>query len=137
MRLPVTLSIHHSRALTIALAVAHLVAVAGLLATDLPVFVKVLALALVALSLGKVLRRDHVSALTLKADGQLSLVFSDDREAACEIDSATTVFPLLIVLRAKTLERTESLILPVDALGIDGHRQLRLWLRWKASVAQA
>jgi hypothetical protein len=135
MRLPVTLSVRRSRTLIVALAAAHLLAAAGLVATDLPVVARLLLLPILGLSLMRTLRRGNVSALTLGADGHLTLVGPDGSATACEVDRATTVFRWLIVLQATTHEGPESLTLPVDALGVEGHRQLRLWLKWKASVS--
>jgi hypothetical protein len=132
MRLPVTLPVRRSRSLVIALVTAHLLAGAGLVATGVPAFVKLLVVGLLMLSLGLALRRRPVTAIVLKADGTLTFIYADGREVACEADASTTVFPWLIVLRARSLGRIESLTLPPDALGADGHRQLRLWLKWKA-----
>jgi hypothetical protein len=37
----------------------------------------------------------------------------------------------------RTNSGTEALVLPVDALGAERHRQLRSWLRWQANVDPA
>jgi hypothetical protein len=138
MRLPVTLEVCRSRGLIAALSAAHLLAGVGLLPTDLPVALKAVLWAILALSLVVVARRNRrIDALTLNANGRLSLLGRDGGSIDCQIDPATTVFPWLIVLLAKTTEKTEALVLPVDALGREGHRQLRLWLRWRASAGQA
>jgi hypothetical protein len=138
MLLPVTLSVRGSRMLMIALAVVHLVVAVGFVAIDLPTFGKLLLVAMLGLSFARVVRRrGMVRALTLGADGRLTLVRVDGSATTCEVDYATTVFSWLIVLRARTAAGMESLTLPIDALGTEAHRQLRLWLNWKASVAEA
>lgn len=91
--------------------------------------------AVLALSLTMAVRRSHwAAALTLNGDGRLSLLRVDGRSLDCQVERATTVLPWLIVLLVRTAATTEALVLPVDALGREGHRQLRLWLRWKVNA---
>jgi hypothetical protein len=87
-----------------------------------------------ALSLSRLLRRQHFpTELKLCPDGRLFLVRDGDN-TECRIDAGTTVFPWLVVLRLRTNSGTEALVLPVDALSAERHRQLRSWLRWQANV---
>jgi hypothetical protein len=134
MRLPVTLAVQRSRTLTASLVAAHALAGVGLSANGMPVVVLLLLMAALASTLAMAVRRRPIRTLVLKADGYLTVVDDDGRETQCEVDPSTTVFPWLIVLRARSTQGAVSLALPVDALGGEGHRQLRLWLKWKATV---
>jgi toxin CptA len=132
---PITLAVLGSRRLVAALCAAHALAGFGLPPTELPLAVKLALAAILALSLLIAVRRiGRITALTLHADGRVSLLRRDGRAFDGQVDPATTVFPWLVVLLVKTAEKTEALVLPVDALDRDGHRQLRLWLRWKANA---
>ena len=132
---PITLAVRGSRRLVAALFAAHVLAGFGLLATELPLAAKLILSATLALWLLLAVRRTgRTAALTLHADGRLSLLCQDGSSVDGQVDPATTVFPWLIVLLVKTAEKNEALVLPVDALGREGHRQLRLWLRWKANA---
>ncbi len=108
----------------------------GLSATPLPMPVKLAIWVVLVLSLLRLLIRQRgvPSAMTLRADGRLLLVGSDGGSVECAVDPATTVMPWLVVMKYKTVRAAGSLVLPVDALGVEGHRQLRVWLRWQASV---
>jgi len=132
MRLPVTLPVQRSRSLAVVLVLAHLLAAAAVLPIDIPLTGKLAILASLGTSLALIRRPWPVTALVLKADGSLDLVGADGDEAAWAVEASTVVFPWLVVLRLRSAERVESLTLPVDAMGAEGHRQLRLWLRWKA-----
>jgi hypothetical protein len=105
-------------------------------ATPLPPLAKLAIWAVLVLSLLRLLIRQRgvPSAMTLRADGRLLLVGGDGDNMECAVDPATTVLPWLVVLKYRTGRAVESLVLPVDALGIEGHRQLRVWLRWQANV---
>ena len=137
MRLPATLVYRRSPTLIAVLAVAHLLAAAGLLAGDIHVVGKLLALPVLGWSLLATARRAPVGTLVLAGDGRLTLMRGDGSERNCEVDASTTVLPWLIVLRLRTAQGLLSLPLPVDALGADGHRRLRVWLKWKATSAPA
>jgi hypothetical protein len=121
----------------VVLCLAHALAGLGLLPTALPFPLKLAVWLMLAFSLVRfLLRQGSVIALTLNADGRMSLKRRGD-SVECRIDAATTVFPWLVVLRLRTGAGIESLALPIDALDGDGHRQLRTWLRWWASVESA
>ncbi len=133
--LPITLAVRRSRGLVIALSVAHVLTGASLWPTDFPLAMKFTLAAVLALSLTMAVRRSHwAAALTLNGDARLSLLRVDGRSLDCQVERATTVLPWLIVLRVRAAAKTEALVLPVDALGGQGHRQLRLWLRWNVNV---
>jgi len=129
------LAVRRSRGLVIALSVAHVLTGAGLWPTALPLAMKLTLAAVLALSLTMAVRRSHwVANLTLNGDGRLSLLRTDGRSLDCQVERATTVLPWLIVLLVRTAATNEALVLPVDALGREGHRHLRLWLRWKVNA---
>jgi len=137
MRLPVTLRLQSSRRLAAALALAHAAALGGLMAAGIPVAAKLMAAAALAGSLSFWLRRVRsplFAALTLRADGQVEASRHDGSSTALQVLSDTTVLPWLVVLRLRGDDGVVALALPPDALD-GGHRELRLWLRRKASAA--
>ncbi len=135
MELPVTLSLKPSRILAVALTIAHALAAAGMALTRLPAPAKLMLGLFIALSLVRWLRWRPTPSLTLKADGGLEIARRDGSRREAQVLPSTTVFPWLIVLSFRVDGEKESLPLPVDALGIEAHRHLRLWLKWKANVA--
>jgi len=136
MRLPVTLPVRRSRALALTLLAAHGFAAAGIAPIDLPLAGKLLLWAAVAASLVRTLTRQSAVGLTLGADGRVALIRTDGSSVECAVEPATTVFPWLIVLCARHSEATETLTLPIDALGSQGHRKMRLWLKWRAAASE-
>jgi hypothetical protein len=139
--LPVTLRPRPSPTLALALFSAHGAVAAGLAASGLSVSLLLPAMAALAVSLAVSLWRHVVRtpvvALTLKSDGTLDVCCRDGRSGCVQVDPRTTVFPWLVVLSARLGDRRLALALPPDALGRNAHRQLRLWLSWKASAAAA
>jgi hypothetical protein len=139
MRLPLVLSLKRSRTLLVALASAHgLVLVALLLvATDWTPAVLEAGLLVVSaiwtlrhhgLGLGE----DQIVALGIKRDGTIDIYRAHGDAIPAMVDSTTSVFPWMVVLRLRTADKRLTLSLPVDALGTEEHRQLRLWLSWLA-----
>jgi hypothetical protein len=137
MRLPATLVFRRSPALIVVLALAHLLVGVGLLATDLSGVGKLLAWPILAWSLLASVRRMSAGALTLGRDGRLALVCAEGEAVDCLVDASTAVLPWLIVLRLRTPAGRKSLTLPVDAMDAEGHRRLRVWLKWKATGEKA
>jgi hypothetical protein len=139
IRLPLFLPVRQSAALAAALTIAHLLVGIGLSLLRLPLPAKLAIWVVLSLSLSRaiLLQRRRPVALKLQADGQMRMIDADGDEHECRIQADTTVMPWLVVLRYRTRGEVASLTLPVDALGSEGHRQLRSWLRWRASVDQA
>lgn len=137
MRLPLTIEIHRSRRLIAALLLAHLIAAAGLWPVDFPLWVKVAVWCALTASVALTIGRRYPEQLTLHADGRLGLIAGDGSVIEYRVDSATTVFPWLILLLLDSPCGRVALTLPGDALGDEGHRQLRMWLKWKASDGSA
>jgi hypothetical protein len=103
----------------------------------LPLPAKLAVWVILSLSLSRLLWQQRLtlpSALKLQADGRLALIDATGAMTECRVQPDTTVLPWLVVLRYRTPGNLASLVLPVDALGIDEHRQLRTWLRWRANV---
>jgi len=84
--------------------------------------------------LARLLYRGDVAALTLRADGLLGIEHDDGSIEQAVVHPDTTVLPWLVVLRCRTDGRIRTLTLPRAAMDVDAHRQLRLWLRWKADA---
>jgi hypothetical protein len=127
--------------LAMALVVAHGLPAVAALSLTLPIGLKLAVGALLLASLGATLwrrvLRPPLVALTLKVDGTMEIHSRDGSVAAARISPQTTVFPWLVVLPLRIDSAAIALALPSDALPGDGHRQLRLWLRWLASVRAA
>lgn len=79
----------------------------------------------------RLLVRRDVEALTLHADGRCEIKRLNGHLDDATIDPViSTVFPWLVVLHYRVAGKRESLALPVAAVGQEGHRRLRVWLRW-------
>jgi hypothetical protein len=136
--LPVTLRIHRPRSIDAALTLAHVLTGLALTPAILPMPLKLVVWVVLAISLFRLLlRRGLPTALKLDAAGRLFLLAEDGAATEYQIDPATSVMPWLVVLRLKTGRTSDSLVLPVDAIGAEGHRQLRAWLRWRAKTDPA
>ncbi len=79
--------------------------------------------------------RGDIVALTPRADGRLIVARRDGGSAEADVEADTMVSPWLVVLRLRSGGRRESLAIPPAATGPEAHRQLRVWLRWRASAA--
>jgi len=137
LRLPLSLTLFRSRSLRLVVGFGHGLALMAVLCLDQPPTV---ILALSAFAVGSLywfLRTDSPVGLVLRSDGQLILRLADGSESLASVHPATTVFAGVVVLLARSADRRWALTLPVDTLGADGHRQLRLWLRWRISAVTA
>ena len=141
MRLPVTFSLRPSATLVAALFLIHGFAIIMVALTDLPPVIKCALWIALAISVWRsvlihVLQRgtQALAAITLRSDGELEIEYRNGEVARVLVDGRTTVFSWLVVLLMRKDGRVLSLTLPRDALGVDDHRQLRLWLRWVADA---
>lgn len=82
----------------------------------------------------RLLSRGDIAALTLGADGRLTIERGDGSVGDAALDPETTVFPWLVVLRCRCGGRRESMALPPQATGSEGHRRLRVWLDWRSKT---
>lgn len=141
MQLPVTLRSQASSLLSGALSAAHVLAFAGLLAAGLFLPSLLAAGLLLTISLVFTLRSRVLhpawSTMTLLGDGQLEMERADGRRHRAELLAGSSAFPWLVVLLLRVDGRRLSLALLPDGLAGDGHRLLRLWLRWGARPADA
>ncbi|CAB1369375.1 protein YgfX [Denitratisoma oestradiolicum] len=142
MQLPITIALRPSASLTAVLLLGHGLALAAVFPCDLPLAGKgLLILLLVLSSFHAVARhawhRDGPASLILRRDGRMELAWADDSNLELEVVPPTTVHAWLIVLRLRTGRQQRNLVLPPDALGVDNHRKLRVWLCWKAGNTQA
>lgn len=122
------------------LTIAHLLVGIGLSLLRLPLPAKLAIWFILTLSLSRLVWQRRLSlpaALKLQADGGLTLFDSQGVATECRVQPETTVMPWLVVLRYKSFGKVDSLVLPVDALGAEAHRQLRTWLRWRARLDSA
>jgi hypothetical protein len=85
--------------------------------------------------LARLLCRGDIVALLLGTEGRLGIERRDGTRDEAAIDSRTTIFNSLVVLRFRVGGYNESLVLPRSSLGNDAHRQLCVWLKWRASAA--
>lgn len=148
-----TFTIMPSRWLGWGLIALHLLAMAAISLAELPLWLQVLLVAIVAANLAltttQILRpRRPIASLWRKwqsrpiefrteQDGTLLMKAGDEWQPVSLLPS-TMVTPWLTVLhlRDDDKDRTHIVILP-DSLGQDDYRRLRVWLRWKATVAEA
>ncbi len=141
MRLPVTLILRSSATLATAFFLIHGLAAIMVAVTDLSLLIKLILWGALAFSswrsvLVHALRHGAraLTAITLRSDGALEIKYRNDESAMVLVDERTTVFSWLVVLLMRKDGRLLALTLPHDALGVEAHRQLRLWLRWVADA---
>lgn len=137
MRLPLSLTLSRSRSLRLTVGFGHGLALTAVLFLDQPPTVILALSALVIGSLYWFLQADSPVGLVLRSDGQLILRLADGSELLASVHPATTVFAGVVVLVVRSADRRWALTMPVDTLGADGHRQLRLWLRWRLNAVTA
>jgi toxin CptA len=147
-----TFVISPSRWLRRGLIALHLLAMAAISLADLPLWLQLPLIALVAANLALTAlptqaQWHHLSIpfgkwqsgsteLRTEQDGTLLRKTGDEWQPASLLPS-TRVTPWLTVLhlRDDNDRRTHIVILP-DSLGQDDYRRLRVWLRWKATVVE-
>lgn len=77
--------------------------------------------------------RGDIVALKLLADGKLWIERLDGSHAEATVEPETTVYRSLVILCMRADDRVESLVLPQVATGNEGHRRLRVWLKWRST----
>ncbi len=82
--------------------------------------------------LARLLCRGDMVALRLLADGLIEAERRDGTRVMARVEPGTTLFTKLVILRLRVADRVESLVLSHAAMGAEAHRQLRVWLRWRA-----
>ncbi len=135
MQLPATLHVHYPLRFLVWLGLAHLIAVIALMPTTVPLWAKSLIWFLLGISYYRTVRQPWPARLVLRPDGRLLWIDAEGLDAECRVHPSTVVLPWLIMLRLDAPDGRRNLPLTVDALGTEGHRRLRLWLREKAAGA--
>ncbi|MDP2823388.1 MAG: protein YgfX [Sulfuritalea sp.] len=130
-----SVSIKPSRRLLVIQSVAHAVAVGAVLAATLPSWLAALFLLLIGASLAHVRRTSAVESLVLSGDGRLQAVGADGKASEAVVHPHTLVLSFLVVLLYRQEDRLRCLTLLADSLAVEEFRQLRLWLRWRSTVA--
>lgn len=133
---PLSISLVPSHRLLLVQALAHLAAAAAVLASHIPSWTAALLLLLIGASLARWRRPPAVSALVLRGDGRMETVGADGTASEAAVHSHTVVLPFLVVLLYRQQGRLRALTLFADSLSAEDFRQLRLWLRWRATAAQ-
>lgn len=137
MNLPLTVPLQVSRYLIFTFTVAHLLAIGAILPLMLswPLRLAMIGLVLVSLVyfLGRQFRQPVVG-LHLGAQGELEVDTKVGARETATILPQTTVLSRVIVLRLLANGRLLTLPLLRDATGENAHRQLSLWLKWRARL---
>lgn len=134
MQLPLRLQLKASRSSLLFLAGGHILAGVAVCFLPLSQGVRLALLFLLGLLLVRSWRRLNRAfpALLLRRDGKLELLYSQGEPLPAEASRETVVWPWLVVLHLRNDgRRLAPLLLFRDSLvGVDAHRQLRMWLRW-------
>jgi hypothetical protein len=139
MKLPLTLQLKPSRIYLIVLMSGHALAGVAVCLLGWPWPACAAVLLLLALSLLRVWRQASSAAyaIQLRSDGKLELLRADASSVQAEIAGDSLVLPWLVVLHLHSETRIRPLVIWPDSLsGADDHRQLRIWLKWCATLAE-
>ncbi|MCF8149134.1 MAG: hypothetical protein K9K30_04885 [Burkholderiaceae bacterium] len=125
-----------SHRLLLILSIAHIVAAGAVLAAALPAWLTVALLAAIGISLVNLRRVSPAPGLVLRSDGQMEIVGADGTASEAQIHSHTLVLSFLVVLLFRQSSSLRSITLLADSLAAEDFRQLRLWLRWRATASR-
>jgi len=131
---PLSVSLKPSQRLLVIQSLAHLVAAVAVLAANLPAWLAALLLLLTGASLARVHRPLPIAFLVLGGDGSIEKVGADGTASKVVVHPHTLVLSFLVVLLYRSEGRLGSLTLLGDSLADEDFRQLRRWLRWRASA---
>ena len=139
MQFPITIGLHRSNFLGMALVSISLLAGGVTLALPWSAAVRGINLLLILIAAYLAWQRlgPALSALRLERSGQILVAFAGNAEfAEAELLAGATVHPWLTVIRLKTQdERKHLLIAAVDSMKPEDFRRLRVFLRWQAVVS--
>ena len=139
MQFPITIGLHRSNFLGMALVSISLLAGGVTLALPWSAAVRGINLLLILIAAYLAWQRlgPALSALRLERSGQILVAFAGNAEfAEAELLAGATVHPWLTVVRLKTQdERKHLLIAAVDSMKPEDFRRLRVFLRWQAVVS--
>ena len=136
------ISLRPSWGLAAILLIAHGAAIAVIAAVDMPLWLKLIAFAALFLNCLLEVRRtalllppDAVVAIEISSDNVLTIQTRRGDWLECEVLGSTYVMSCLAIVNLKHTDSGASrriAILP-DSIAAEDFRQLRIWLRWKAS----
>jgi hypothetical protein len=134
MRLPLRLQLKASRSYLAFLAGGHILAGVAVCFFPGPGLLRASLLLLLGLLLMRLWHSAsrRLPALLLRADGGVEVRDGGEAQLA-QVGKDTVVWPWLVILHL-SLEQGERrvwVLFPDGLAGEDGHRQLRLWLRWR------
>ena len=132
---PLTVSLKTSRRLLVIQSLAHLVSAVAVLAGNLPAWLAAVLLLLVGASLARMRRRPPFASMALGGDGNFEIVGADGTASEAVPHPHTLVLSFMVVLLYRQEGRLRSMTLLGDSLPEEDFRQLRLWLRWRATAA--
>lgn len=128
------------------LTAAHGAAIAIIVVVDMPPWLKLAAIAALALNFLFDIRRtalllmpDSVTAIEIAADDTLSIQTRRGEWIECKVLGNTYVLSFLAILNLRQNDSgaiRRCAILP-DSLGAEDFRRLRVWLRWKQPAGPA
>ena len=78
---------------------------------------------------------EGIAFLVLGADGRLHVERDDGAREEARLETDTTVYPWMVILRFRLSGQSRSFVLLRRRIGIEAHRKLRVWLRWRAQNA--
>jgi toxin CptA len=137
-----SLELHSSPRLAVAILGVHLLAAAGLASAHLPTWVVLIGGALLLWSAIHGLRRhallrapQSVFRVQARADGSIECLTRDGEWQKLRLQPDSSLFPLFAVLCLKPEGggRRRTLTIFPDALPVEDWRRLCVWLRWAAS----
>ena len=134
---PRTIHLRPSRRLLVIQLAAHLFAVASILVAGISGWSASLLLVLVGYSLARQRNAKLPASLTLRDEGKFEKVGADGTVTEAAVHPHTMVTAPLIVLLYREEGRIGAMTLASDSLAGEDARELRLWLRWRASAATA
>ena len=141
MQLPLRLQLKPSRSYFVFLASGHILAGVAVCLLPVPGMLRAGILLLLALLLLRIWNATsrYLPSLLLRRDGKLELQTYGGEPVSADVSNETLIWAWLVVLHLRTdTGRLKPLVLFADSLtGPDAHRQLRLWLRWRAEGTKA
>lgn len=141
MQFPITIGLHRSSFLAVAIAAAHLAAAVVVLVPSWSTELKAASLAGVTFSAiwAWRWRRPLVDGLRLFDDGRLECRLAGGTDfLQAELLPSATVHPWLTVVPLKIDGRNKlAVVVPPDSTHPEDFRRLRIWLRWRAEFSAA
>jgi toxin CptA len=140
------IALRPSRILAAILVIAHGAALAVIALVSVPLWLKVIAIAALAVSLVFEIRQtvllrapDAVVALEIASDDALSIQTRRGDWIECEVLGSTyvTYFLAIVNLKDQGSGRVKRAVILPDSIDAEDFRKLRVWLRWKRNAPAA